>query len=85
MRSREIAVATLAVGISAYEILCRNEETISEFFDPHMEQKWKQALVVGLGAVTLAHIANLLPESKDPFEKGLSPIRQAYRRRYGSA
>lgn len=81
MRHREAAVTAIVFGISGYELVCPQGETISEYFDPHMEKRWKQALVLGLGAVTLAHIANLLPEDKDPFERVLSPLRQAYKRR----
>ena len=81
LRQRNIAMIALGLGVTAYELACKNDETISEFLDPHMEKRWKQLLFVTGGAIALAHMANLVPEDKDPFEKTLSPLRQAFQRR----
>ena len=81
MRHREAAVAAIAAGVSIYELMCPQNETISEFFDPHMEKPLRRAALLGAGAITLLHLANIIPERIDPYEQGLSRIRQAYKRR----
>lgn len=82
-RPSTLAMATLGVGITAYELLCADGETLSEWLDPHMDKPLRRAAIGGAMAVTVLHLANCFEtlglERLDPFENGLSKIRQAYK------
>lgn len=73
--------AGLGAAITAYELLAPDQETLSEYLDPHLERPLKRALITGAIGVTALHLVNALPNHLDPFEQGLSKIRQAYKAR----
>lgn len=82
-KASSVAWGVLLASVSAYELLCDDGDTLSEYLDPHMEKRWKQVLVLGAGALITTHIANVLPRPIDPFDNGLSRVRQAYKHRGG--
>lgn len=67
-----IAWATLAAGITAYEVACPRGETLSEGVDRALEHKMGRVLALGAIGITAAHLANLLPQRIDPFTHALS-------------
>lgn len=69
----------ILASVTAYELTCPQGETLSERLDPLLESR-SRYLVIGGIAVTAAHLMNLIPERIDPFEQGLSRVRQAYKR-----
>lgn len=80
IRPSTYAWTGILAGVSLYELTCPQGETLSERLDPLLEGRAKY-LVLGGIAVTAAHLINLIPERVDPFEQGLSRIRQSYKRR----
>lgn len=66
----------LGVGVSVYEMLCPEGQTLSEEVDRVLENPRVRYLVLGAIAVTAAHLANVLPEQVDPFEQVLSKARR---------
>lgn len=80
LRPAHVAWAAIGIGVSAYELLAPQGETLSEGFDTIMDSKLKYA-AMGAVAITALHICNQIPEKYDPFEQGLSRIRQAYKGR----
>lgn len=74
-RPENIALGVIAGAIAGYELLCPPGSTISEKFDPLLEGKYRHLVTLAVG-VTALHILNRLPTQVDPFEQGLSRIRQ---------
>lgn len=66
----------LGVGVSVYEMLCPDGQTLSEEVDRVLENPRVKYLALGAIAVTAAHLANVLPEQIDPFEQVLSKARR---------
>ena len=79
-RISTMAWTGLVAAVTAYELACPDGETLSEWIDPHMEHPLRRALITGAIGATALHLTNLLPKEIDPFEQGLSKIRQAYKR-----
>ena len=75
LRPSSVAWAGILGAVALYELLAPQGETLSERLDPILEGKYKYLLLGALG-VTAAHLGNSLPHSIDPFEQGLSRIRQ---------
>ena len=75
LRPRNLALAGVIGAIALYEYYCPQEETISEALDPILSSKYGWAIEAGLW-ITTAHITNRLAREVDPFEQGLSRIRQ---------
>ena len=67
MRQSEKAWIVLAAGVTAYEVLCDDGETLSEYLDPLYEHPIKKALIIGAIGTTALHLANMIPEKQDPF------------------
>ena len=83
-RPSTIAWGVIGAGVSLYELGCPQGETLSERLDPLLEGRGRYVVLGGI-AITAAHLMNLIPTQVDPFEQGLSRIRQAYKRRqYGT-
>ena len=74
-RPEDVALGLLAIGGIAYEFLCPNNKTISDHADRLLDTKYRPIIELGM-LVTYLHVANKLPNSIDPFEQGLSRIRQ---------
>lgn len=76
-RPRPSTVAWLAIGagVSAYELMCPQGETLSERLDPLLEGRYRHLVAAAVG-ITALHLMNRIPDSVDPFEQGLSRIRQ---------
>lgn len=55
----------LGLGIITFELACPVGETLSEGCDKALEAQ--RLLTVGVIGVTALHLANLIPESIDPF------------------
>ena len=68
--------AWLGVGtlVLAYEIACPDGELMSEGVDRAIE-KHPVLTILAIGATAL-HLANLLPESIDPFHQSLKYIKR---------
>lgn len=67
MRQSEKAWIALAAGVTAYEVLCDDGETLSECLDPLYEHPIKKALIIGVIGTTALHLTNMIPEKQDPF------------------
>ena len=80
-RISTVAWTGLAAAVALYELACPDGETLSEWIDPHMEHPIRRACITGAIGVTALHLTNLLPNQVDPFEQGLSKVRQAYKTR----
>ena len=79
-RPSTLAWATIGIGVSAYELLCPDGETLSDRVDTTLEGRYKY-IAMGAIAITALHLANQLDDRVDPFEQVLSRIRQGYKRR----
>lgn len=79
-RPSTIAWGAILGGVALFELLTPNGETLSDRVDTVLEGKYKY-LALGAIGITAAHLANVLPESADPFEQGLSRIRQLAQRK----
>ena len=66
----------LGVGVSVYEMLCPDGQTLSEEVDRVLENPRAKYIALGAIAVTAAHLANVLPTQIDPFEQVLSKARR---------
>lgn len=64
------AWATLAVGVAAYELYCKDNELLSEGVDRALEHSplSRIATLTAIG-VTALHLANMLPEEIDPYHQ----------------
>ena len=67
MRQSEKAWLALAAGVTVYEVMCDDGETLSEYLDPLYEHPVKRAFVIGVIGTTALHLMNMLPERVDPF------------------
>lgn len=79
-RPSTLAWGAIGIGVSLYELSCPQGETLSERLDPLLEGRSRYIVMGGI-AITAAHLMNLIPTQADPFEQGLSRLRQAYKRR----
>lgn len=59
----------LGVGVSVYEVLCPPGETLSEGVDRALETRIGRVVALGAIAITASHLANLLPQSVDPYHR----------------
>lgn len=66
------AWGALAIGITAYEIMCPKGETLSEGVDRLMERSpaAKLTALCAIG-ITAAHLGNVIPQKFDPFHYAL--------------
>lgn len=69
MRHSTRAWIVLGVGTMTYEALCPMGETLSEGLDSFVDKPHGKLVVGAIGAVTVAHLINVLPERIDPFTK----------------
>ena len=83
-RPSTLAWGAIGAGVAAYEMLCPQGETLSERLDPLLEGRSRYIVMGGI-AVTAAHLMNLIPDRLDPYEQGLSRVRQSYKRRGNGA
>lgn len=65
-RPATIAWTSLAIGVTAYDLLCPTGETLSEGVDRALETKTGKVLAIGAIAITATHLANVLPQRCDP-------------------
>ncbi len=69
---RKIGEAAWVVGLSAvaaFEVLTPPGHTLSEALDFHLESPVKRRLIEGALAITALHLANRLPDAKDPYHR----------------
>lgn len=67
-----VAWGVLATGVVAYDVLCPPGETLSEGVDRALERSpLSKASTIALGAITLAHLLNQIPQPDkfDPFHR----------------
>ena len=67
MRTSTKAWGVLIAGTAAYEALCPMGETLSEGLDDFVDRPIGKLVVGAIGAITVAHLINVCPESIDPF------------------
>lgn len=72
LRPSTIAWGVLIGGVATYDILCPQNETLSEGVDRAMEHPVGRVLALGGIALTALHLANVLPKPLDPFAHALS-------------
>lgn len=76
-RQSTIAIGLIGAGITAYELLCDDGETISDGIWDYMERSTPSRIfALGAVGVTAAHLMQILPESIDPFKRVLSKARR---------
>jgi hypothetical protein len=72
MRPSTKAWLGLGAGVAVYEVLCPEGELMSEAVDRALEGRpFVRAATLGGIAITACHLANLIPQSVDPFHKAL--------------
>ena len=59
------AWAAIAIGVTAYELACKDGELLSQGVDKAID-KHPVAVPLAIG-ITAAHLCNLIPEKIDPF------------------
>lgn len=67
------AWAVLGLGVVAYDLTCKQGETLSEGVDRGLESK-PVATTLAIG-VTCLHLLNKLPQQVDPFHQFLKMVK----------
>lgn len=75
LRPSSVAWAGILGAVAVYELLAPNNETLSHRVDSGLEGR-NRYITAGAIGVTALHLLNLIPDKIDPFEQGLSRIRQ---------
>lgn len=70
----ELAWGVLAASIITYDVLCPNGQTLSEGVDRALESH--KVLTLAAIGVTALHLANLLPDSIDPFSHIVKKVKK---------
>jgi hypothetical protein len=71
-REKKIGYAAwgvLIAGTGAYEALCPQNATLSETLDDFVDRPIGKLVVGTIGAITVAHLINILPHQIDPFSR----------------
>lgn len=71
--TKERAVMALGAFVLAHDVLCRDGETISEWFDESLEKHPLATAVAG--AVVVGHVFNIVPERFDLIHKVATWVR----------
>ena len=71
--TKERAVLGIGALVLAHDVLCREGETISEWFDEALENH--KALTLAAGAAVVGHVFNLLPPKLDPIHRLVKWVR----------
>lgn len=67
------AWGALVMGVIAYDLLCKEGETLSEGMDHFIEKH--PVISLGAIAVTAGHLSNIIPEQYDPIHRLVSHVR----------
>lgn len=67
-RPSTLAWIGLAAGVTAYDVLCPEGETMSERVDTALEGRYRHLVPLGIGIVAL-HLVNRLPDQIDPLHR----------------
>ena len=78
LRPSTKAWAALIAGTALYEALCPVGETLSEGLDDFCDKPIGKVVVGAIGAVTVAHLINVMPERIDPYHQ-MSLIKERLR------
>lgn len=82
-RPSTLAWGAVIGGVTAYEVMCRRGETLSERLDPILERPAGRAALYTAIGVTSLHLCNLLPKRLDPFGRASEYLNKLKGDEYG--
>lgn len=72
--TKERAVLAIGTAVLAHDVLCREGETISEWFDEALERH--KVITLAIGAAVVGHVFNLIPPKYDGIHRLAQWVKQ---------